>query len=195
MSLTFDDAPFEPHTSAILQTLDTYRIRATFFIVGKHARTWPRTLNAILANGHEIGNHTEMHRPLAGLDKSVIETEILSLQAWLEKTRGLRPGFFRPPEGKIDAATLAVLEEARLDLVFWDVDPMDWMPKGFLPIALNVAGRVQPGSILLLHMLNPQTLETLPVIIDYLKTAGFAIVPLSELLGWPAYRPVRRKNE
>lgn len=195
VSLTFDDAPFEPHTSAILRTLDTYHIRATFFIVGKHARTWPRALNAILANGHEVGNHTEMHRPLTGLKKSVIETEILSLQAYLETSRGIRPRFFRPPEGKINLETLAILEDAGMDLVFWDVDPKDWMPKGFFPIARNIADRVRPGSILLLHTLSPQTLDMLPVLIEYLKTANYQIVPLSELLGRPAYQTILQKPE
>lgn len=190
VSLTFDDAPFEPHTSAILKTLDKYNIKATFFVVGKHARTWPNSLKAILSKGHEIGNHTENHLPLGGLSKKAIDTEIGGLQTYLQTRYGLLPRFFRPPQGNISYEAILAINEAGMDLVFWDVDPQDWSSPGILSIARNIATHVRPGSILLLHTLHPQTAEILPVLIEYLNTANYRIVPLSELLDRTPYQPV-----
>lgn len=155
-------------------------------MVGLHARTWPRTLKSILA-AHEIGNHTEMHRVLSGLAKPAIETELLSLQAYLRSTYGVRPRFFRPPEGKINGDVIDTIRSAGMDLILWDVDSIDWTRPGFLKIARTVAEETKPGSIILMHTLNPQTVETLPVLIEYLQAAGFRLVPVSELLNRPAY--------
>lgn len=184
-----DDAPFEPHTTAILNILDRYRIRTTFFVVGKHARSWPKSLKAILAKGHEIGNHTEMHLPLTTLDPKAAKMEIFSLQAHLQTTCGVRPRFFRPPEGKVNFESLRMINEAGMDLIFWDVDPQDWSSPGMIGIATNVAHHVQPGSIILFHTVNPQSVETLPVLIEYLKAENYKFVTLSELLGRSPYLP------
>lgn len=189
IALTFDDAPFEPHTSAILKILERYKVRAAFFIVGKHARLWPDTVKTIIDKGHEVGNHTEMHRPLAGLEKRVVKTEILSLQAYLQSRYGILPRFFRPPQGMISAEALLTIDEAGMDLVFWDVDPQDWAKPGMMNIARNIADHIRPGSIVLLHTLNPQTVETLPVLLEYLQKDGYRMALLSDLLDRSAYQP------
>ena len=170
-------------------------MRATFFVVGKHARTWPKSVKSILDKGHEIGNHTEMHRPLAGLDKKIIRTEILSLQSYLQATYGILPRFFRPPQGLISYESLLTIDEAGMDLVFWDVDPQDWTSPGMVHIARNIADHVRPGSIILLHTMNPETVETLPILLEYLKQDGYTAVPLSVLLDRPAYQTLRSDTE
>ena len=157
-------------------------------MVGKHARNWPASVTEILDKGHEIGNHTEMHRPLSGLDKKIIRTEILSLQSHLQTTYGIIPRFFRPPQGLVSYETLLTIDEAGMDLVFWDVDPQDWTSPGMIHIARNIADHVRPGSIILLHTLTSETVETLPILLEYLKQDGYRIVPLSTLLGRTAYQ-------
>lgn len=187
VALTFDDAPFEPHTARILKILDQYRVHSTFFVVGKHARTWPETLQSILKKGHEIANHTEMHTILSGQPVAVIKTEILSLQSYLQSTCGIRPRFFRPPQGSVSFETLRVLNDAGMDLIFWDVDPQDWTAQGPVELAKKLADHVRPGNIILLHTLKPETVDMLPILLEYLKMKQLRAVPLSELLGRSAY--------
>jgi len=187
VALTFDDAPTQPYTGQILGILKKYNIKATFFVVGLHTRKWPELVKQMIADGHDIANHTEGHVSLSSVNKKIVKEQVWGLQDHLEKTFGVRPRFFRPPHGAVNYVTLKGIEEAGMDLVFWDVDPQDWDSPGVLNIARRVANQVKPGSILLLHTLNPQSVETLPILIEYLKLDKFKIVPLSTLLGRSPY--------
>lgn len=188
VALTFDDVPLEPYTTQVLAILKRYDIKATFFVIGKHARQSPGVVEQILKAGHQVANHTESHLNLAQKDIKTIRAEILGLQKYMEERFGVIPAFFRPPHGAISFEVMATVHSAGMDVALWDVDPQDWNEPGSLNITRRVANQVQPGSILLLHTLNTQIVECLPVLIEYLKLENYSFATLAAMTGKPAYR-------
>lgn len=98
-SLTFDDGPHYKYTAEILDILDEYGAKATFFVVGELAERYPELILRELAEGHEIGNHTWSHPKMKKLTVDSLKQEILKTEELLNEIADYRPKLFRPPEG------------------------------------------------------------------------------------------------
>lgn len=180
-ALTFDDAPHPLFAPLLLDTLRRLGLKATFFVIGRNAEAYPYFVRDLVAQGHELGNHTYHHVRLPGLPEEAVREEILRCSEVLEALTGAPPRYFRPPGGRYDRTVLRVARELGLTTVFWTDDPGDY--KGLAPKALEarLQARLRPGGIVLLHDNLRTTLEVLPAFARAARGRGLALGPLSGL--------------
>jgi peptidoglycan/xylan/chitin deacetylase (PgdA/CDA1 family) len=174
--LTFDDGPTPVWTPRVLDLLARYRARATFFVVGRSAATWPGLVRRAYAAGHGVGNHTWSHRRLTGLRGRSLTAEVGATSAVIGRATGARPRCLRPPYGTVDAASVYQARALGLRLTMWDVDPYDWRRPGAGVIAGRVLSRVGSGDVVLLHDGGgdrSQTVAALHQVLASLSARGF----------------------
>jgi peptidoglycan-N-acetylglucosamine deacetylase len=188
VALTFDDGPSDD-TDLVLSALHSHGIKATFFMIGRQVELRPQPARRIVAEGHEIGNHSYSH-PIY-LYRSARETrrQLRRAQEVITEATGVQPRFSRPPCGVRTPAYFKATREMNLRTVQWSVTGFDWRRIGASRIAYNILQDVRPGSIILLHDGDSslkrdriQTVMALPIIINGLKRRGLKVVPLSQLL-------------
>ncbi len=188
VALTFDDGPDPVFTRQVLEILDRYGARATFFCVGHHVAALPDEVRRIVAGGHGLGNHSWSHPFLFDLTPEQLREQIDRTTEELDRVAGEAPAWFRPPYGALSPGVLAALEEHPATLTMWDVDARDWSRPGPEQIAKTVLEGVGPGSVVLMHEGagdRSQTVEALPAIVEGLLERGLEPVPLAELAAPP----------
>lgn len=193
VALTFDDGPDPEWTPQVLDILKANGVRAAFFLVGANAEKHPDLVRRIVAEGHEIGNHTYYHPNLAICWPEHIRLELNATQLVLETITGRSTTLFRPPyaadtspSSLADLAPLRIANEMNYLVVLENIDPQDWARPGADVILQRIKQQRRDGSIILLHDAGgdrAQTIEALPKVIDWLRTRGDTIVPLSTLIG------------
>ena len=195
IALTFDDGPSRAFTPDVLRILKEKDAKATFFVVGANAALEPDILRAIYADGHDIGNHTFTHPSLAEIPAAQLDLELNATQRVLESKLGVRTVLFRPPfvkdiepETRDQARTLVSSAAMGYITIGLKIDPVDWERPGTQEIIDRTVAyaTAQRGNIVLLHDGGgdrSQTVEALPQLIDELRTRGFRLVTISELLG------------
>lgn len=146
--LTFDDGPHPHNTPQILETLAEYNAKATFFLVGSRVKGQDELLKTIYEAGHAIGNHSWSHRKLGKLDWEAFEDEIVSTA---EILGGYGSSCLRPPYGDVGPQLYANAEQAGYRIIYWSVDPLDWLNQNPETIANRVLKDARPGAIVLLH--------------------------------------------
>lgn len=185
IALTFDDGPHPRYTSKILEILDKYNIKATFFVIGINAKNYPEALSQVINMGHEIGNHTYSHGLLKTKSKEDIYREIISTEKEISKFNGAFSKLIRPPCGMYDNELLEIAEENEYKIVLWNIDTNDWAHASSESIVSNVISKVKGGDIILFHDFisgENNTCESLQIIIPKLLMQGYEFVTVSELL-------------
>ncbi|MCC3375003.1 polysaccharide deacetylase family protein [Cohnella sp. REN36] len=187
IALTFDDGPDPKDTSQILDLLQQYHAKATFFIMGRKAKEHPEIVKREALEGHEIANHTYTHPVLVRCSAKQIQEEISKTQNILAETAGVRPVLFRPPEGFFDARVLEATKAHGLKTVLWSWHHPtdDWSRPGVGHIVRGALGDVRNGDIILFHdyVHGPtQTIAALRQILPKLTEDGYRFVTVSELL-------------
>jgi len=161
---TFDDGPHPEVTPAVLDLLAEFGLTAIFFIVGNRIPRAPHLLRRILAEGHQIGNHT-FHHPLDCIPPlPAYFRDIQQCQATLEQHTGMRPTLFRPPLGALTPASLLAPRLARLRTMLWSVDVEDWRLRNdhdAIEAGHRLACSASAGDIVLLHDDNPCVVRVL----------------------------------
>lgn len=207
VALTFDDGPDERWTPQILDILKARGVKAAFFIVGLQAEAHPELLARIVAEGHELGNHTYKHPNLSAASPERARLEINATQLLIESFTGRSTTLFRPPYNAdsrpntaAEIAPLKLAEDMGYLIVCENIDPEDWSRPGADAIVQRVKLLRHLGNIILLHDAGGdrrQTVEALPKIIDYLEARGDRIVPLGQLLGMSRDQlmPILLKND
>jgi peptidoglycan-N-acetylglucosamine deacetylase len=188
LALTFDDGPSES-TPELLDLLDRFGVRATFFMCGANVRRLPEIAQEVLIRGHEIGNHTYSHAPLYLKSAAFIEREIAAAQQTFEDVLYIRPKYFRAPYGCRWFGLAAAQHHHDLLGVMWTVIGLDWK---YLAdqVARRVVDRARPGGIICLHdgrglTINPDiqnTLDALSWALPVLQKQGYKFETVSELL-------------
>jgi cellulose synthase/poly-beta-1,6-N-acetylglucosamine synthase-like glycosyltransferase/peptidoglycan/xylan/chitin deacetylase (PgdA/CDA1 family) len=200
VALTFDDGPSADWTPQILDILKQKGVKATFFIVGENGETNPRLVQRILAEGHEIGNHTFTHPNIAEASGEGAKLELNATQRLVEALTGRSMRLFRPPFfGDAEPTTpdeikaVKIAQQLGYVTVGLRVDPDDWMEPPADQIVKRIMDRMSDtnpethGQVVLLHDAGgdrARTVAALPRIIDGLRAKGLDIVPVSELAGW-----------
>lgn len=128
IALTFDDGPNPSATPQLLEVLARYRVRATFFLIGRYVQCEPTLTREIAAAGHLIGNHTMTHPWLPLLPASRIREELSACNRILEDTLGCPITLFRPPHGARRPAVLSIARDLGLTTVQWNMIVGDWNP-------------------------------------------------------------------
>ena len=186
IAITFDDGPHPHLTARILDILDRYGVRATFFMVGENIENYPEAAREVIRRGHEIGNHTYSHRNLLGLCQAAVGEEIEHCEDALEELCEYRAHLFRPPQGGLTPLVEQYSELGDYTLVLWSLDTRDWESKSREQITHAVLSHVQAGDIILMHDYigtNSQTPEALELILPKLLERGFEPTTVSDLLG------------
>ena len=184
VALTFDDGPHPGRTKRILELLDKYSVKATFFILGCNAEYYPEPLVMAVEAGHEIEDHSFDH-VTRGKTPGELKASILKTAEIIERVSGRAPRFFRPPEGQCTPALDEALSSLGYETVFWTLDTRDWTGKPADAIARDVLSSVKDGDILLFHDYTcpgENTLHALEKIVPELLARGYRFVTVEELL-------------
>ncbi len=182
VAISFDAAWGAERTPAILDTLDKYGVKTTFFLVGFWIDDHPDVLQEIAARGHEIGNHTATHPHLNSLDKAGIREELGSVNEQITAATGQTCILFRPPYGEYSNKVVEAAQEMGLYTIQWSLDSLDWKDLSADEIYSRIVGNIHPGAIVLFHNNGLHTPEALPRIIQTLQGQGYKIVPISQLI-------------
>lgn len=182
VSLTFDAAWGNEDTQQLIDILDQYGVKATFFLVGEWVDKYPESVRALYDAGMEIGNHSNDHPHMASLSAAEIESEISACNDKVSSVTGATPTLFRCPYGEYDDEVIETVNGMDMYPIQWNVDSLDWKGIGAGDIYDRVTRNVVPGSIVLFHNAAEHTPEALADIIEFLLSEGYEIVPVSELL-------------
>jgi len=156
VALTFDDGPWPASTPILLELLARHQLRATFFVVGQQAAQFPELIEAILAQGHSIGNHSLRHDPFLMLRPPAhLQGDIHATQEILKKF-GIRPRVFRPPAGITNPVLGRVLARENLIAVGYSCRAFDRGNRNVRNLAGKILRQLKPGGIVMLHDLPPQ---------------------------------------
>lgn len=195
VALTFDDAPDPRFTPAILDILAKNDVCATFFVVGARASKHPAIVKRIHQEGHIIGNHSYNHAVLSKLSLTDYSKQIWRTDAVIRNIVGYSPHFIRPPYGELLPQQVKWSKQFGFTIVNWDVDSVDWKNNpNSASIIKNIRRTLQPGSIILQHAGGGYgqdlsgTIHALPWLIQLLRSKGYELVTIPELLSQPASR-------
>ena len=182
IAITFDVNWGNSNTKKILDVLDKYNIKATFFLIGNWIDDFPEEVEEICKRGHEIGNHSNSHPDMTRISTEDMIKEISIADAKIMKVTGESTKLFRCPSGAYNDLVVETVNSNGYHCIQWDVDSIDWKAQGADNEYNRVMRKVQPGSILLFHNDGKYTPETLPRIIEDLKAKGYSFVKVGDLI-------------
>lgn len=179
VALTFDDGPNPQTTPVALELLKKYNAKGTFFMVGRSVAGNEDLIKQVVAEGHQIGNHSWDHPVLPSIGLKKAKKQIDDTTEALKKASGQDVHVMRPPYGAINGAIQAAVDQS---FILWDIDTLDWKNRNTASIMKEVR-KAQPGSIILMHDIHQTTIAALPSILQYLTEQGFEMVTVDELMG------------
>lgn len=177
IALTFDDGP-NYNTSKVIDVLNKYDIRATFFVLGSRAINNKDILKKMADSGMEIGNHTYNHLLLTKYDENKIRSEIEDTSEVIYSATKKRPKLLRPSYGSVNNKIKKV---ANMPIIIWDIDTLDWKYHNSKRITSRVVNKVRDGDIILMHDIYSASLNALSNIIPILQDNGYEFVTIDEL--------------
>lgn len=178
VALTFDDGPYAPVGNQIMDCLAQYGGKATFFVVGNRVASYQAEVQRMVAEGHEVGNHTYEHKYLTQLSPAQIQSQINLCSDAVQAASGVRPALVRPPGGYKNGTVAAY---ANAPLIMWSIDTRDWKTRNTEKTVNAVMSQVRDGDIVLMHELYAQTGAAALEIIPRLTEAGYQLVTVSEM--------------
>lgn len=195
LSLTFDDGPDPDYTPAVLDILASFRVRATFFMIGRNVLAHPDLVREVVARGHQVANHTQDHRWLDEQPRSVVLGEVVQGARSLQRAGAPPNGLFRPPHGWTSRTVAEVTRRHGMRSIFWSDCVEKHTPLGAKVAAQITAAGARPGSILLTHDggsldgPHPQhedrsaSVAVLPHLLEAVLAKDLRFVTVSELTG------------
>ncbi len=189
VALTFDAGADSTPTTAILDTLALHHVHVTFFLTGDWVQKNPELTRRIIADGHEVANHSQTHPDFRQLDDAAIASELHRMAQAFFDTTGIWPApYFRPPFGAYDERVLRTVITNGYLPIFWTLDSLDSVGEtksaDFIVDRLTntLATNQLNGAILLCHIGNASTAEALPRILDEFAKHGIIVTTLSQIL-------------
>ncbi|MGW5681641.1 polysaccharide deacetylase family protein [Nonomuraea sp. NPDC003754] len=190
VALTFDDGP-GPATRQLLETLDRYGARATFFTVGTNVAANPGLVGLMREKGHLVGNHTWSHHDLTKLSSSKVTNAFARAQSAISVQMGQTPTLARAPYGAVSEEVKNAARRMGLSLVSWDVDTNDANGADAAQVVRHAVSGAHPGAIVLMHDGQDTAVQALPEILRQLTAQGYAFVTVPELYDAPGMAPGR----
>ncbi|HZJ35838.1 MAG TPA: polysaccharide deacetylase family protein [Gillisia sp.] len=187
VAITFDDGPVE-NTLKILEILDKYNVKASFFCIGKNIEENPEIFKAILQKGHFVGNHSYSHtRKMGFLSTAKIVEEIRKCDEIALRVGGVKLESFRPPFGVINPRTKKALEITGHKVIGWNVRSYDAILNSKRYILNRILKKIKPGDVILLHDSKPQTADILEQLLLFLQTNQYTTLRVDNLFQIDAY--------
>ena len=182
IALTFDDGP-GPYTTHLLDILDQYGAKATFFLIGSKVSSQANVVRSIHARGHQLGNHSWSHPELPKLPADQIASEIDRTNDTIKQATGVTPAILRPPYGAVNGAVLEQLRLRGMSSILWSVDTRDWADRNSDIVCSRAVAGARPGAIILMHDIHQTSVGAVPCILSALKQQGYSFVTVQGLLG------------
>lgn len=180
VALTFDDGPSRAHDGKILNVLQKYGARATFFVLGDRARVDGDILQMYLAAGCEIGSHSWNHPKLSKIEWERVERQIRKTDKMVSSlTGGYEIKYLRPPYGSISKKMRKKLD---VPMILWSLDTLDWKTRNPKKIFREVKQEVKDGDIILMHDIYGTTAEAVEKVVPWLLENGYDVLTVSELM-------------
>ncbi len=181
VALTFDDGPGK-YAGTLLDTLKKYDAKATFFLEGQYVKSRPSYVKRMVAEGHELGNHSYKHPDFTKLTAPAIRSEIQRTNDEIKKAAGVEPKLLRPPYGMSDLTTSEVAAEFGMPIILWTGGSADWSSKNEEAIKKQTLKVAKQNSIVLMHDWVKQTVDAMPSIIRTLQKNGYHLVKVSDIV-------------
>jgi len=200
VALTFDDGPKPEQAIPVLNLLDKYRVKATFLVVGREAKTYPDLVYRMTQSGHQVENHSYSHPRLDTLSRKEIALELSAANDIIFSITGVRPKFLRPPGGRYNKWVIDITKSLNMSLLMWNVNAGDYVATAtqYSPddgskistthfrSAADITERIllatNGGSIILFHDGGTETLNALPKIIEGLRAKGLEFATVNDVL-------------
>lgn len=184
IALTFDAAWGNEDTKQIMEILRKHNVKVTFFMTGGWVDSYPEDVKMILAEGHDLGNHSENHKNMSQISDIEIKEEVMKVHEKVKELTGYDMFLFRPPYGDYDNHVIKGVRACGYYPIQWDVDSLDWKDYGVDSIVNTVCSHkhLGNGSIILCHNGAKYTAQALDTLITTLKNKGYEFVPLSQLI-------------
>ena len=182
IALTFDDGP-GPYTAHLLDVLDQYGAKATFFLIGSKVSSQANVVRSIHARGHQLGNHSWSHPELPKLPVDQIAGEIDRTNDAIKQATGVTPAILRPPYGAVNGVVLEQLRLRGMSSILWSVDTRDWADRNSDIVCSRAVAGARPGAVILMHDIHQTSVGAVPCILSALKQQGYSFVTVQGLLG------------
>lgn len=182
VSVTFDASWGGSHTMQILDILDEYDAKATFYLVGLWVDKYPELVQAIHERGHEIGNHSNKHDHMPQLSAEAMRKDWATLSDKVEALTGERPTLFRAPYGDYNNQVVTTARDAGYEVVQWSIDSLDWKNRGVEDLIKRATTNVQKGDIILFHNDAQYIADALPTILAHYQSLGLKVVSTRDIL-------------
>ena len=182
IALTFDDGP-GPYTAHLLDVLDQYGAKATFFLIGSKVSSQANVVRSIHARGHQLGNHSWSHPELPKLPVDQIAGEIDRTNDAIKQATSVTPAILRPPYGAVNGVVLEQLRLRGMSSILWSVDTRDWADRNSDIVCSRAVAGARPGAIILMHDIHQTSVGAVPCILSALKQQGYSFVTVQGLLG------------
>ena len=182
IALTFDDGP-GPYTAHLLDVLDQYGAKATFFLIGSKVSSQANVVRSIHARGHQLGNHSWSHPELPKLPVNQIAGEIDRTNDAIKQATGVTPAILRPPYGAVNGTVLEQLRLRGMSSILWSVDTRDWADRNSEIVCSRAVAGAHPGAIILMHDIHQTSVGAVPCILSALKQQGYSFVTVQGLIG------------
>ena len=179
IAFTFDDGPSYIGTNKLLDNLDKYNARVTFFVLGSRVENYKDTLTKAYKMGNTIGNHTYSHSNLLKLDNYSVMAEIKKTNETIKNITGSETIYLRPPYGNINSDIKNI---SNMYTILWDLDTEDWKNKDKDRIADYIVSNAHDGSIVLLHDLYETSVDGALLAMERLEKEGYAFVTIDEMI-------------
>ena len=181
IAFTFDDGPSYIGTNKLLDNLDKYNARVTFFVLGSRVENYKDTLTKAYKMGNTIGNHTYSHSNLLKLDNYSVMDEIKKTNETIKNITGSETIYLRPPYGNINSDIKNI---SNMYTILWDLDTEDWKNKDKDRIADYIVSNAHDGSIVLLHDLYETSVDGALLAMERLEKEGYAFVTIDEMINY-----------
>ena len=179
VAITFDDGP-SAFTKEVLDLLDNYNAKATFFCVGKNVEKEPEVLKSIIEKEHLVGNHTYSHSKDIGFSwTKTVKNEIEKTDEAIEKFSGVKPTYYRPPFGVTNPRIARALNKTGHVVIGWNIRSLIHDES---KIYNRIIRQIQPGSIILMHDTSERSVKVLERLLIHLNSINYRSVTVEELL-------------
>ena len=179
VALTYDDGP-TIYSAALLDTLKSQRVNATFFLIGINVVKMPEIVARSAREGNEIATHTMDHRDLTKMSVADARAQLTSGAEAITKITGTPVKMFRAPYGAVNQN---IINAAGLPAINWNVDPNDWVGPGQTALLARTIPVARADSIILMHEIKNDSVQVAKAIIQGLRDRGFELVTITQLFG------------
>jgi probable sporulation protein (polysaccharide deacetylase family) len=171
----------DEYIPTMLETLNKYHVKATFFLEGRWVKENPEMAKMIVDAGHEIGNHSYTHPNMSQLSPSSIREQLVKTNEVIESVTDITPTWFAPPSGSLRDEVVKIADEMNMETVLWSVDTIDWQRPEPQVLINRVMSKVHNGALILMHPTSP-TAESLETLITSIKQKGYSFGSVSMMV-------------